>query len=130
MAGEVSLSLDYGIAGPLYVFVNNYVEIIEDNGGYSGELGLGIEHEFSEKASFEASASMLWATAQYNDYYFGVDKNALNTVLLSFSLTLEPIKHLTVRPHVEISSIIDDEIGAANDDSTLVNTGVAVGIKW
>ncbi len=128
--GEAALTLSYAIAGPLSVFTEQHFDIVEYPGAYSGSLGVSVEHEFSPQASVAAAASVLWASSKFNETYIGVAKNALNAVLVGFSFTLTPIEHLTVRPHVEISSVVDNDLRDALDEPALINTGVAVGVEF
>jgi outer membrane scaffolding protein for murein synthesis (MipA/OmpV family) len=99
-------------------------------GSYFGDAGLSYEYGFnSNKLSLEVSVSLGWGSSKFNEVYLGLSKSALNVAGGSLSLTYYPINFLYIRPHVELSSIVDGDLRNQVDDPTTLNFGMAVGVE-
>jgi hypothetical protein len=128
--GEGSLKLSYPIIGPVSVFTSHTFDIVRYGGSYFGNAGLSYEHEFNSKLSLESSLSLGWGSSKFNDVYLGLSKSALNVAIYDLSLTYYPKKFVYIRPHVELSAIVDGELRNQLDDSTIVSGGLAVGMEF
>jgi len=62
----------------------------------------------------QMGASIGYATANYNDFYFGVDDDALNDLTLSAGLPF-CIGALTIRPSIAYSTMLDDDVRELDD---------------
>lgn len=91
----------------------NY-DIDEADGAY-GNFALAYNKTLGSMATLGLSASIGAATAEYNSFYFGVDKNAVNDVNAGASLALAVTKSLTITPSVQYTALPDSKIkdGAA-----------------
>lgn len=77
-----------------------------------------------------ADTSLEWADASYNKYNFTVEKNALNDWSSGLTLTVTPVKSLSLITGVRYGMLVDDEIkkGSAayypDSDSLIFRAGV------
>lgn len=128
--GELSLKAAYNVIGPFSVFTRHSFDLAEFRGSYFGEFGLLFSAEFlDEKASFENTASFGWGTSKFNEAYIGPAKNAINVVNFGASVIYYPVKFFYLRPHMEVSVIVDDELSHALEKRTLINGGLALGVE-
>lgn len=129
VTAEGSLKLSYSM-GPIDVYTSHIFDFVEYGGSYFGDAGLSYEHEFNTELSLEASTSLGWASAEFNEVNIGVSKSALNVAGGDLHLTYYLKEHVYIRPHVELSAIVDADLRREVDDPTILNAGLAVGMEF
>ena len=127
--GELSLWIAYTL-GPVQIFTDQIVDVVRNAGAYYGDFGVQHERKLVEKLDLRVSAALGWASFQFNDLYGGVSKTALNVFLGDLELTYRPFKHLYLRPHMQVSALIDPDVRAAASDPTIVSGGLALGLTF
>ena len=127
--GEASLLLSYPV-GSITVFSSHTFDIVRYGGSYFGDAGLSYEHEFHSKLSMETSLSLGLGSSKFNEVYLGLPKSAFNVTSGALSFTYYPINFLYLRPHIELSVIVDGDLRNQVDDPTIVNVGLAVGMEF
>lgn len=65
-----------------------------------------------------------------NQDEFGVSMGALNVAEVGLTLSCYPKDLLYIRPHVGLSSILDNNLGEGLDDPMILNVGLAVGTEF
>jgi hypothetical protein len=70
------------------------------------------------------------ASAKFNEVNVGVSKRAVNFVGVDASLTYYVTPRFYVRPHLELSNIVDEEIQAEVSDPNPVTCGLALGVEF
>lgn len=88
---------------------------------YSKEIGDGL--------NFDASAGLGWGTKNFNKYYTGVEKGAMNYVFANASVSYALNDKITLAPFLESYFLTDTEIKDATNDS-LVNFGLNLSITF
>ncbi|HSE84271.1 MAG TPA: hypothetical protein VLB01_06965 [Thermodesulfobacteriota bacterium] len=126
---EFTLSLYYSL-GSFNVFTSHTFDFVEYKGSYFGDAGLSYERQLSPSLTLEASGSLGWASSEFNSVNIGLSKNALNFAGANLSLTYYPNGFLYIRPHVELSAIVDGELRDQLEDPTILNAGVAIGLEF
>ncbi len=91
-----------------------YYDFDEVDGVY-GNMALSYSHSIADKATLALSASLGMANSEYNSFYFGVDKNALNDLNVGASLGIPVTKSLTITPAIQYTALPNSDIkdGAA-----------------
>ncbi len=108
----------YGtIAAPTLLIVPTlsvYYDFDEADGVYAN-LALSYSHSIADKATLSLFTSLGAASAEYNEFYFGVDDSALNDLNVGASLSIPVTKSLTIVPAVQYTTLADGDIkdGAA-----------------
>lgn len=129
--GTAELSLNVARPlGPLEVFTDHSLDVVGYPGAYYGDIGLSFERELTSSLSGGASASIGWASAQFNEECLGVRRGALNCTEAEASLTWSTFWLLYLRPHVAASSLLDAELRAATERPWNVTAGLAVGREF
>jgi hypothetical protein len=126
---EALLTLSYPI-GPINVFTDQIFDFVEYGGSYFGDAGLYYQHEFKPELLLDFSTSLGWASAEFNKVNIGLSKKALNVLGGGLSLTYYPKEFLYIRPHAELSSILDGDLRDELDDPTILNVGLAIGMEF
>ena len=127
--GEFTLSLYYPF-GPFNVFTSHTFDFVEYEGSYFGDAGLSYERQLSSTLTLGASGSFGWASSEFNSVNIGLHKRALNFVGGNLFLAYYPKEFLYIRPHMELSAIVDGELRDQLDDPTILNVGVAFGMEF
>ncbi len=108
----------YGTIGlPNWLIVPSlsvYYDFDEADGLY-GILSLTYSQSIAEKATLALFASLGMATENYNAFYFGVDKNALNDFNVGASLTIPVTKSFSITPSVQYTTLPDGDISDGAD---------------
>lgn len=123
------LSLDVPL-NPSFTWYRD-VDVIE--GSY---LQLGLGHTFEKLVAWnndyylglDLSGSIAWASSGYNDGYFGIDANKFNDVTIGIGVPIT-LKHLTISPSLNISSMLSERIGMATYEGNRNNVWFGVGIS-
>ena len=101
-----------------------YGDVDEADGAYAS---LSVGHTFEDvwkpsdavSLGVESSASVGYATSNFNSFYFGVDSSGFVDGALSVGCPLSLGEHWTVTPSLKYSFLIDDDLksGVGNDDN-------------
>jgi hypothetical protein len=119
---------------PLSPAVRWYHDLDDIDGSYF-QLSLGhtIEklHQWRDDCYCDLAlgASLGYATAGYNDGYFGVDESALNDLTLSAGLPF-CLGKWTLKPVVAWSTMLDDDIRAATAHSDNFWAGLSASVDF
>ena len=112
---------------PLSPFFTWYGDVNAIDGNY---LQFGFGHSFAELAGskdynlgLDLSASFAWGSYGYNKGYFGVDDGAWNDLLVGIGVPIL-LKHVTLTPSLNISTMLSERIG----DTTYERTNVWFGV--
>lgn len=127
--GEFAVKLAYAL-DPVEIFTNQSVDVVKYDGAYFGDIGIGYTHEFNPQLSFEGNISLGWGSSKFNETYIGIAKSALNVAQCEVSLTYQPEHFLYFRPHLAVSTILDDELRDQLDDDTIIYGGIAIGKEF
>lgn len=127
--GEVSMALSYSISD-FSIFTTHTVDVVEYDGAYFAEGGLGYGHEFSDKMSVEARVYAGFGNGKFNETYFGPDKDLLDMAGADVSFLYYPLDFFYVRPHGSYSSLLNKDLRDAVDHPDVVNGGIAVGLEF
>jgi hypothetical protein len=125
---EVYGGLSFGV--PLSPSFKWYRDLDEADGSY---LLFGLGHIFEKLMTWsetcycglQLGASAGWGNAAYNDGYFGVDRDKFNDLTLSTGLCVQ-IDSWMVRPNINYSTMLDDDIRQATDKSDNLWAGVGI----
>jgi hypothetical protein len=94
---------------------------------FYAELGISHSIELFKSITAELSLSMGAAQSDYNQFYFGTDKNALNDGNAKLALTYGISEALTLGGYVQYTRLLDSEIrDAADNADNLFNDGDVV----
>jgi hypothetical protein len=119
---------------PLSPALRWYYDFADIDGSYF-QLSLGhtIEklHQWRDDCYCDLAlgASLGYATAGYNDGYFGVDESALNDLTLSAALPF-CIGKWTLKPVIAYSTMLDDDIRAATAHSDNLWAGLSASVSF
>ena len=94
---------------PLNSVLTVYYDFDEVDGAYatiSFSRSVGITEEVSADVGFSSG----FANSDYNEFYFGVDDDALNDGNVSLSLPISCCENVTVTPAVEYTWLWDNDI--------------------
>ena len=100
--------------GPVTLFTNHSVDLLDYRGGYFGEAGVESEGMLSPGVEIGGSFGAGWANSTFNDYWAGVAKTAFNRVSAEGWITVYPTPRFYIGPHVEFSSIVDRDVRAGD----------------
>jgi hypothetical protein len=100
--------------GPVTLFTNHSVDLLDYRGGYFGEAGVESEGMLSSSVEIGGSFGAGWANSTFNDYWAGVAKSAFNRVSAELWLSVYPAPRFYIGPHVEFSSIVDRDVRAGD----------------
>jgi hypothetical protein len=126
---EVTVGLSRTV-GPVEVFTDHSLDIVGYPGAYYGDAGLGFEQELTPGLPFAGSASLGWATAEFNDECLGVRRAALNCAEAEVSLTWTTWGLVYLRPHVGASLLLDSALRQAVDRPFNFTAGLAMGREF
>lgn len=122
-----SVGLDVLLSPTLAV----YNDVDETGGGVYSTLGIGHVFEnvlpLGDKAgvSLDASACVGWGSSEYNDFYFGVGRSAFTDALFSIGAPVAIGDHLTIRPSVNYSTLLDGRIRGSTDNDDNFWAGIS-----
>jgi len=119
------------------LLTTHYLDLIDNPGGYVGEMALEFEKKAAKNLLLNAAARLLFANAKFNDYYVPLKKAAVDTAVLEIRLTYNLSSAIYVAPHFAWSMLLDSEIKDAvakspwvfSDKPMLTSFGIAVGIE-
>ncbi len=128
----------YGAVGldlPLSPTLTVYYDCDEADGYYAT---LGVGHTFEDlvtlsetcSMSCEVSASVAYADADYNAFYFGVADSAFVDALVSIGFPVAIGDHVTITPSASYSNILDGTLAAAAGKQSNWWTGITLGFAF
>lgn len=129
---ELDMKFSYEL-GPVTLESSHNFDIFRNRGSYFGDFGVSWEHEFHPKLSLESSASLGWASAKFNSTYGAASKTALNLFQWGMAVNCRPVRHLLLRPHLDVSVLIDGDIRSSvigGQDPEIVSGGMQVGLEF
>jgi uncharacterized protein (TIGR02001 family) len=109
------------------VLLSPIVTVYYDSDEVGGLYGtFGVSHSFSLgdvyrgiSPSLDLSGSIGYATGDWNEAYYGVNSSGLVDLLLTAGLSIPFDDHLSIRPFVSFSQVIDGDLkDAVEDDNT------------
>lgn len=127
--GELSLWLAYAL-GPFKLFTDHIVDVVRYGGAYFGDFGVSHERELFKKLDLRTSVAFGWASPKFNATYAGISKAAANVFLWDLEFTYQPLDHFYVRPHMQVSTLIDSDLRDSASESTIVSGGLALGFNF
>jgi hypothetical protein len=122
---ECSVKLSYNL-GLISIFTNQTVDVVEYDGAYFADLGFAYEKEFNDKFLFEADTSLGFGSDRFNEAYLETSENALNFYALNLSLTYQLTEAFSIRPHLELTVILDHELRNQVEDAAILNGGLSL----
>jgi hypothetical protein len=84
----------------------------------------------SQRVEVGGSVNAAWASATFNDAWFGVDKSALNLTGVEGWLTVSVTPHLYIGPHFQSATTLDRAVRAALAQPTWFFVGLTTGIEF
>jgi len=126
---ELSLWLGYPV-GPVTLFTDHVFDVKEFAGAYYGVFGVDYERELVKKLTLETSGSLGWASGKFNGAYGGDADAALNVFLWDLQAVYFPIPWFYLRPHMQVSVLLDSGLRRAAADPAIVSGGLALGVSF
>lgn len=123
---ELSFDLSWS-TGRLQPFVIYTFDIDEYRGASFGEAGLRSAWEASGTVSVEATAGIGWGSARFNETYIGADQSALNLASAEAALTWSCTNAIYIRPHLQMTRLLDDDLRNLVDTPSIFQIGIAIG---
>ncbi|HSA59562.1 MAG TPA: hypothetical protein VLJ37_07745 [bacterium] len=127
--GEFSVWFAYPV-GPVRIFTDQVADVVRYPGAYFGDVGVDFERGLVSRLKMTAALTLAWATAKYNEANGGVDKAALNSLYWDLGFVYEPWSFLYLRPHMQVSVLLDPDLRRASPDPTVVSGGLALGVSF
>lgn len=135
--GEIEVGVAYAL-GDFSLETNHYIDVIDNKGGYVGDVGLAYESDVAEGLTLAGAVRFAFANAKFNEYYVPYDSGTLSAVVLEAGLTYTLAGGFYVRPHFEYNNILDknlrDAIKATDwlslNKPSLFNIGIAAGFEF
>src|SRR2546423_610933 len=100
--------------GPLTLFTNHSVDLLDYRGGYFGEAGFETARKLSPGVEIGTSLGGGWANSTFNNYWAGVAKSAFDRISAEWWIIIHADQHFYIRPQVEFSSIVDRAVRAGD----------------
>lgn len=129
VTGELSVRLRRAL-GPVAVSTGHAVDIGAFPGAYFGEVGVTGERELLQNLSGEAAVSAGWGSPGFNAAYAGPGCWALNVVQAGVSVNWQFLPSLYMRPHLDVSALIDARLRAATARPGNFVIGLAAGWEF
>lgn len=128
----------YGSAAfdaPLSPSVTLYWDVDEADGAYAS---FGLGHTFADlwrpgrgvSMSLDVGASLGFASANWNNFYFGVDKSAFTDGLLTVAFPFQIGERWSVTPALNYSALLDDDIRDTSSDQSNFWGGVTLSYSF
>jgi hypothetical protein len=116
--------------GPLRLFASQSVDVLAYRGAYFGEAGIAFDRRVSQRVEVGGSVNTGWASATFNDAWFGINKSALNLTGVEGWLTVYVTPHLYIGPHVQFTTTLDRAVRAEVAKPTFFFVGLATGVEF
>lgn len=127
--GEASLWVAYAV-GPVKLFTDHVFDVVRYGGAYFGDFGVSYERDVLKALGLKTSAAFGWASPKFNATYGATSKAALNVFLWDLELSYTLFRHFYLRPHMQVSVLLDTDLRAASVDPTIVSGGLALGLSF
>ncbi|MBF0107125.1 MAG: hypothetical protein HQM16_17585 [Deltaproteobacteria bacterium] len=127
--GELTLDCSYAL-GDFYIAALQAVDIRQYKGGYFGSLGAGYTKDLSDTFSFDGFISTAFATAKWNNGYYGVSTGGSDYVSAAVSLTARPWSWFYVKPHLQYVILTTKALRDSQADPNPFVVGVAIGAEY
>jgi hypothetical protein len=114
--------------GKLHLVSENYVDVKEYTGAYFGSIGPQVEIS-RDPWTFKGTLDLGYATADFNDAYFGVNGAALNVVEAGVEIRWDVSEHLYATLHGEGSVLLAPDLRRSVSEPALVSVGTAFGAE-
>lgn len=114
----------------LIIFTNHNIDFWNYKGSYYGEGGIGLENKLSKNISYSTSLKFAWSNRKFNESNYNISKQAMNLVAFSQSLIYHVNPNFSVTPILEIQSILDSDLRATYEQSTIFNLGISVAFEY
>jgi hypothetical protein len=114
----------------LSIFTVNNIDFWNNIGSYYGEGGVGIDNKLAKYLIYSLSLKCSWSNAKFNEANYNISKQTLNLVSLSQSLTYNVNPYFSVTPVLEIQSILDPDLRATYEQSTIFNLGISITFEY
>jgi hypothetical protein len=126
---EISVNMSYE-APVLQPFTIQTLDIKEFQGAYFGELGLRLSQDIGKRLSIEASSEIGWGSTKFNAVYIGGGGWSLYLISFEAGSTWNFNDALYFRPHIMLTSIIDNKIRVLVENPTLFQFGITLGVQF
>ena len=112
--------------GPVWIYQENNLDIAAYVGAYYAEFGLEMGNSLSETLSWEASLSLSYASADFNQAYLDVSQAALTAVGLHFGGEIRVAGAFGLRPHIEVCRLLQDFMRGDSGSPWRANIGLSI----
>lgn len=130
---EAAVGFAYPL-GPVSITSSHSVELLSSPGAYFGDIGFEYSRDLvCDRVAFDASAWAGVGSSRFNEANIGVSRFALNAAGIGVGV---PVSWgiVTLRPHAELSSVIDGVLRArlAEDEMPAANSsvGLSFGVEF
>ena len=128
---ELTIGLSYSMLDQFSIFTKHYFDVAEYQGPYFGTVGVSFERELESLPFYiDSSLKLGWGNSDFNEVNIEVSESALNVIIADLSVYYYPLDHLYLRPHIQFSALLDDDLRDAVDNPTIVSGGIAVGVEF
>lgn len=127
---ELAMKLSCALGAGFSIVTEHAVDLAARPGAYYGTLGLAFSRRFRKSLFVEATLYAGLASWQFNDAFWSVSKTTLDNVGAELAVSWYPIDVLFIRPHVEVSFLVDADLRAQADVPDIVAGGIAVGVEF
>jgi uncharacterized protein (TIGR02001 family) len=103
-------------------------DIIEVSHSVFGYHDIKYANQLSEKLAFNLSAGLGWGNSQFNTYYIGLEKAALNYAVVAGSLSYSVSEKLSIKPYFENYFLLDPDLKELRGNTNF-NFGVSLGLE-
>jgi hypothetical protein len=123
---EIAFNLSYGLSF-IRPFTIQTIDIKEYRGAYFGEFGVSLSQEFNSLFSLDAVAELGWGSGKFNTAYIGDYNLSVELASVEAGVTCNITNQLYLRPHLLMTSLINEKIKSAIEKPNLFQIGLALG---
>ncbi len=127
--GEMAVKLAYQL-GPFVARTTQVMDFLSYDGAYYGDAGMAFKHEFNKKISMEIYSGIGWGSNRFNEAYGGLSQGALNLMESSAYILWQVNEHLSFKPHLAFTAIVDKNLRQAQSESRLWYGGLTTGLEF
>jgi hypothetical protein len=117
-------------AGPVRVFSNQSVDLTTYKWAYFGEAGIATERDITQTFGIGSQLGAGWASAMFNDAYFGIAKPALNRLSVEGWLTANITQRFYSRLQLDFNTTLDRNLHPGAKHPTYFLVALAVGVEF
>ena len=126
---EASLKIAYPVRS-VELFTRHVFDVAAFRGAYFGEAGVDWQRELGRQFELAVSGSTGWGGGRFNEAYFGVARSALNVVSLDVALSWQATRNLQIRPHANLSALVDSRLRDAVREPNLKSLGITMSLSF